>query len=541
MMRSAIILITLIFTAFSFVALAAPGDLDTTFAGGYFVTDISQNTSMSAFTQMAIKPNGKIVLAANISQLSGTQITLYRLNADATRDTSFGVGGQFTIPTVSGRFFDWDHANAMVLQPDGKILIMGRSAAGCVVSRVNSNGSVDTSFGGTGHVITASNHTCGAINLQADGKIIVAGLFLQPSPSMSSGWFMARFNSDGSFDSGFGPGGIWNSDADQFKYGTVGNVLIQPDGNILLCASHDLTKRFSLMRFNALGGIDFSFGAAGLAMMPPVASFSDTAADVKMQADGKIVFVGNRSAGLGFKMARMNTDGTPDLAFGTGGVVILTGPVLSTFNVAVMAIQEDGKIVAGGYVTTAPNKIDFAVVRFNANGSVDSAKLVSRSKTRDLSLVKRESVLDGMWGSGGLATAGTPDGNENITGLAVDAVGRVVTAGHSFILLPGNTAASDVAMARFLSDAAPLANIYGTIKTADGIPIKNVSVVLSEGGLSQPVYALTNQFGLYFFSNLPVTENYSVSISSKRFSFNADQQVFILLHDEPAIDFTAQP
>ncbi|HEV7644605.1 MAG TPA: carboxypeptidase-like regulatory domain-containing protein [Pyrinomonadaceae bacterium] len=140
-----------------------------------------------------------------------------------------------------------------------------------------------------------------------------------------------------------------------------------------------------------------------------------------------------------------------------------------------------------------------------------------------------------------MVTAGTADGNENITSMGVDAVGRVVTAGYSHVFLGGNTASSNLPMARFLSDASPIANIYGTIRNADGIPIKNVTVVLSEGGLAQPMYALTNQFGLYFFPGLQVTENYSVSISSKRFNFTVDQKLVTLLHDEESVDFTAEP
>jgi hypothetical protein len=73
------------------------------------------------------------------------------------------------------------------------------------------------------------------------------------------------------------------------------------------------------------------------------------------------------------------------------------------------------------------------------------------------------------------------------------------------------------------------------------VPIKNISVVLSEGELGQPRYALTNQFGYYTFTNLPVTETYSVSISSKRFSFPASQQLLMLNHDEQNVDFTAEP
>jgi hypothetical protein len=64
---------------------------------------------------------------------------------------------------------------------------------------------------------------------------------------------------------------------------------------------------------------------------------------------------------------------------------------------------------------------------------------------------------------------------------------------------------------------------------------------LSGGDLAQPMYALTNQLGYYSFANLPVTENYTVSISSKRFSFSVDEQQLMLNQDTEGVDFTALP
>jgi uncharacterized delta-60 repeat protein len=546
------LLLTAILLLASTFALAVPGALDTTFGGGYFVTNLPQ-TGNPPFTQMAIQPNGKILVAVNVGQPTAAQITVYRFNADSTPDMSFGSHGFFTLTAPGGGTFGtWGNTGAMTLQPDGKILIAATNgASGCVTSRLNSNGSMDTSFGGTGQVslnIGSVFWGCGWVNVQTDGKIVVAGDRSVAFPNLGIGWFVARYNSDGSLDNSFGSSGIVGTAINQFFFQAIGNLFVRPDGRIVLAASYDGWSRFSALQYTASGAGDPTFGSGGLATMPPTPEvFSDNAADALMQPDGKIVFVGNRlNSGTGersFRMARMNTNGTPDATFGSGGFVTLTGPVLSTFIPATMKLTGgDGKILTAGYVTTAGGK-DFAVVRFNGNGSVDAAKLVpigrSKSKTSDFSLVKGETVFDDLWGSGGLVTAGTPDTSENITSMAVDATGRVVTAGAT--TLGTNPVTWKLTMARFLSDAAPTANIYGTIRTAGGIPIKNITVVLSEGGLSQPVYALTNQFGLYSFGDLQVTENYSISISSKRFNFTVDQQHVTLLHEEQAIDFTAEP
>ncbi|HEV7644604.1 MAG TPA: hypothetical protein VGO50_11720 [Pyrinomonadaceae bacterium] len=376
---------------------AIPGDIDPTFGGGYHVTGIGQSASAAPFTQMVIQPSGKILVAANMNDPGAPQITLFRFNANGSPDMSFGTGGAFTIPVVGGAY-NWSDTNKMVLQPDGKILVINGNNNGSTVFRINPNGGMDTSFAGTGQLTITGLFFASALRVLSDGKIVVAGSQGQPFPSMLGTWFVARYNSNGTPDSGFGSGGFSNAGSfDLIKYGLVGNVFIQPDGKVLVCGGYDVTKRYSVMRFNASGGLDSSFGTSGIAMMPPP-SASDTAADVEMQSDGKIVFVGNRASGWGFRMGRMNTDGTPDTTFGTNGYVALTGPVISTFNVAVMAILGDGKILAGGYVTNAPDRVDFAVIKFNSDGSLDSARLAAtgrslKSKTGGFSLMPKESVL----------------------------------------------------------------------------------------------------------------------------------------------------
>ena len=143
-----------------------------------------------------------------------------------------------------------------------------------------------------------------------------------------------------------------------------------------------------------------------------------------------------------------------------------------------------------------------------------------------------------MWGNNGLSPVIGFDGyNTHLCSMAFDGAGRVVVAGG--VGPVSGSGPQFMALARFQNDAPLYANLYGTIMTANGMRIKNATVVLSEGELSQPVYALSNQFGNYAFTNLPVTENYSVSISSKRFSFSVDQKRVILNHDEQSVDFTA--
>jgi hypothetical protein len=86
-MKFKLFLLIAVLALLSVHVFATPGTLDPTFGGGYFVTDVQQ-TGSPPFTQMAIQPNGKILVAANVGQALAAQITLYRFNADATPDIS---------------------------------------------------------------------------------------------------------------------------------------------------------------------------------------------------------------------------------------------------------------------------------------------------------------------------------------------------------------------------------------------------------------------------------------------------------------------
>ncbi len=141
---------------------------------------------------MAIQPNGKILVAANMNDPGAPQITLFRFNANGSPDTSFGSGGSFTIPVAPGSVSNWERTNAMALQPDGKILALNGSS----LFRINSNGSMDTSFGGTGWVTSPALHFPSAFRVLSDDKIMIAGEEDRQSPMPGATWYVARYNSE---------------------------------------------------------------------------------------------------------------------------------------------------------------------------------------------------------------------------------------------------------------------------------------------------------------------------------------------------------
>src|SRR6266508_6659951 len=237
-------------------------------------------------------------------------------------DTSFGTGGKVTTSFGSR----YDEIDGLVLQPDGKIVAAGRATVGGVskfgLARYNTDGSLDASFGTGGKVTTAlgSNTAGRGLALQPDGKIVVTGYTYTGPTDLFA---LARYHADGSLDSSFGTGGTVTT-AFAGGYDVGFRVALQPDGKILVVGfDYDGTRTyFALARYDANGSLDTSFGSGGK-VTTAIGSSVDSARDVKVQADGKIVAVGysSSSGSSSFTLVRYNTNGSFDTGFGTGGKV----------------------------------------------------------------------------------------------------------------------------------------------------------------------------------------------------------------------------
>src|SRR5262245_17690173 len=159
--------------------LLSAGDLDTLFAGGKLTYDVMGGNDFGF--AVCIQMDGKVLVAGRGRSSLGTSndFCVLRFNDDGTLDTTFGTGGRVLTDFGSST----DSANAMVVQSDGKIVVAGqtsRSGTGSelAVARYNADGSLDTSFGAGGKVITdfsVSTDQAKAVTLQADGKVVVAG------------------------------------------------------------------------------------------------------------------------------------------------------------------------------------------------------------------------------------------------------------------------------------------------------------------------------------------------------------------------------
>src|SRR5207249_4338042 len=207
-------------------------------------------------------------------------------------DPAFGTGGQVVTPIFNG----YDVASALVLQPDGKLVAAGYaySASNTAVAlvRYNANGSLDTSFGTGGKVTTAIGSVDDevfALVRQPDGKLVAAGY---TSGANSTAFALVRYNADGSLDTGFGTGGkvttaIGSIDDEVFA------LVLQPDGKLVAAGytSGASNTAFALVRYNASGSPDASFGTGGK-VTTQIVTMENEAFALVLQPDGKLVAAG---------------------------------------------------------------------------------------------------------------------------------------------------------------------------------------------------------------------------------------------------------
>lgn len=212
------------------------------------------------------------------------------------------------------------------------------------------NGSNDPTFNpGTGF-----DHNVLSTAIQSDGKIIVGGYFTSFNGTTRN--YIARLNADGSLDATFNPGTGFNAG--------VWSTSIQSDGKIIVggyFTSFNGTERRGIARLNTDGSLDAAFNPTGTVL-------EDMVNSTAIQSDGKIIVGGHFSSFNGMErkgIARLNTDGSLDAAFNPGTGFDHT--VLST------AIQSDGKIIVGGQFTSFNGTARKGIARLNANGSLDTS------------------------------------------------------------------------------------------------------------------------------------------------------------------------
>ncbi len=312
------------------------------------------------------------------------------LAADGDLDTSFDTDGLVTTNSGSN-----DEGNGIAVQTDGKIVVAGTNGATFVVIRYNTDGSLDTSFGGTGVVSTNFGSTDKAygVVIQPDGKIVAAGY-------SGNDFALARYETNGTLDTTFGANGLVTTDFNALpgSYASAGGyaVALDSNGRIIVVGYVQNGSQFedwAVVRYDSDGSLDETFNPTG-SFTPGVPGIVTTiiqqqeperAYAVAIQSDDKIVVVGETKGSPGqFAMTRYNTDGGLDTTLaGDGSVLAASNKVGPGRGVAV---QDDGMIVVTGRISvinpTSQNCIDsagkyceyydFWVARFTSLGAPDN-------------------------------------------------------------------------------------------------------------------------------------------------------------------------
>jgi uncharacterized delta-60 repeat protein len=354
-------------TDFGVVRYNADGSLDTTFSGDGRVTTSFTASADGAYA-VAVQSDGKIVVAG-FAAPSNYDFAVLRYNTDGSLDTTFSGDGMVTTAIGTSN----DGAYAIALQADGRILVAGYSYStndDIAVVRYNSDGSLDTSFSGDGMVTTTigtSTENAYAIAVQPDGRIVVAGYSWNGSNYDIA---VVRYNSNGSLDTTFSGDGKVSTGVGTSNDGGYA-VAIQPDGKIVVAGYGTLGNvDMAVVRYNADGSLDTSFSGDGI-VTTAVGSSADYGNGMILQPDGKIVVAGYATlSNDDFAVVRYNTDGSLDTTFSGDGTVT-TAIGSGGDNARGIALQTDGMLVVAGYAAMANN--DFAVVRYNWDGSLDNS------------------------------------------------------------------------------------------------------------------------------------------------------------------------
>jgi uncharacterized delta-60 repeat protein len=278
-------------------------------------------------------------------------------------DRSFGIDGRqhvFFQNDAQGGYGPRAMANDVVVQPDGKSVVVGEARTVWTnnafgVARLNTDGSLDSSFGGGGQTVVnvgGSNDAAYSVALQQDGKIVVAGQ-AYAGYGFTYDFAVVRLSADGSLDSTFGDGGKVTTDFGKDDIGR--KVLIQPDGRIVVVGL-SINDRFALARYLPDGQLDPTFGTGGKVSTtygePRFLAFGGA-----LLPDGKILAVGDiaGSRPSDFALVRYLPDGTPDPTFGLLGLVTTDfGRNFGDYGYSV-ALQPDGRFVVGGWAeSTCP-------------------------------------------------------------------------------------------------------------------------------------------------------------------------------------------
>jgi uncharacterized delta-60 repeat protein len=367
------------------------GELDTTF-GFFGLSTASFAGEGASGNAVALAPGGAVVVAGSAREGRTRAFAVARFRANGTPDETFGSGhpapGCVLIPW---RYDGFQEARAVVVQPDGRIVVAGfvAGSGGFAVARLDPRGRLDPTFGNGGRVLTRRmrSEAANAMVLQSDGKIVVAGAGETTTGALRFG--IARYLADGTLDPGFGNTGIVRVAIGSATSTLEGAVCYALGKDVsrgrLVAAGRVLTgghQTAALVRLQANGSLDRGFGRNGRRLLDPW--HAGQIASIAINANGNILAVGSPGHGSGFvawsfdpRDGRFNTFGEggeaivsfADLGFPYAmprGVAVHTGPTGEGIVIV-------GTASVSPFVTASLDEQHFVLARLELNGRLDSA------------------------------------------------------------------------------------------------------------------------------------------------------------------------
>ena len=344
------------------------GILDTTYGTAGFASVTSGFTSGAAYSA-ALQSDGKLVCAGFGYVSSATNFVVCRLNSDGSLDTSFNSTGVliFTTGGTSNRFL-----NDVQILSDGSILVTGRvynsPADDFFVAKITSAGALDTSFGSGGvkSVSTSSSHDVAHRSvIDSSGYIVTSGIANQD-------WAVTRLSSSGSLDTAFGSSGI--SAIDPGTGANTGDGVycgIQSTGKIIVAGYRNSSSSIYVTRLTTAGAVDTSFGTSGYTAVTTAGGATITG-DMIVLPDDTIFICGTSivSSVYSFFVCRLTASGGLDTTFNSTGKNTIT--LAETSKLYSAAKQTSGKIIVAGYSTVSGDD-GFALTRINTDGTEDTS------------------------------------------------------------------------------------------------------------------------------------------------------------------------
>ena len=296
------------------------------------------------------------------NQIGNSDWVLARYNYDGSLDNGFGVNGLlFNDDTCSGMVY------AMAIQSDHKILVVGKEDCGYVpfIARYNANGAPDLAFGDHGIVMIdfiSYLSSCSSLALLENNQILLGGLLYTDSTTST---VLLKLNSDGSVDNSFGNAGLIVFDEGHEFF--LSDCMVLEDGNILCYGAEffgygpisDETYRVAILKLNTNGELVTSFGNNGKLLIDVLTNAINCRTKAIEMENNQIILGGD------YFLIKLHPNGSLDDDFGNQGIIKYSCPFTD------IAVWKNEQIFVAGSKMINDYDYGYSVCRFNANGTID--------------------------------------------------------------------------------------------------------------------------------------------------------------------------